>query len=492
MTLDALMEDAFLLGTGISRRKALASERHEELGDTFPRVPNLTVEQTVEMALLGEMLADRAFLTLPHRLRAKATQWSTYGDDEQVALLHELKEALGDKSLQHRQNRRRRPVNKPEDRALPHQYKSWVRNPARPSCLGLAQMLVGFGKATGAPCMLVDVLVPHHIYTAQFQYLRLQRLTKLLDAFTKEQPRFKRYRRIIQSSMEGTLDILAAEQEQRQAHHALAIKAASKWWLVDPYFDTIRPLDIKVKSVDRLHNHVRKAPRKTGIQSNSWSFERAFIDHRLTILEEALSYMHRLEEPRTSWTYIDASLTPLIHTNIFHKIKNTEESEGDYREALGTSIILTLYTLRGMRAMTDKHPGMDPSDMTDTYKRRAMQNKRYRNQVYLRTMRTLVFECLVAIVRLPDTPGLPKKQEFVHPTFQLAVRTVNQLAFERGVDAAELSLYSSSQWIFHDTLDAVRRSTSNRLQRHANLRIRAITKNPEHALPEINHLLESA
>jgi hypothetical protein len=492
MTVDSLLSDAFSLGTGVSRRTALASTRYEELVASFPRVPHLTTEQTAEMALLGEMLAERAFRTIPFALRNKATKWNTFSEDEQVALLHELKETLGDKSLGLRRSTRGTKLEHPEHRALPHQYKSWTRNPARASCLGLAQMLIGFAKTTGAPCLLVDVLVPHHIHVAQFQYVRLQRLAKLLDEYAPHEPRFNRFRRIIQSTIESTLDILVAEQEGQQAHHALAIKTASHWWIVDPYFDTIKRLHGNPATIDRVHNNLQKAPRGSATENNAKTYQQAIVDHRLKVLDESLPYLRRLHEPRSSWTHVKASMTALFDTNVIYKHLKTEEGDAQYTEAMGTGIVMTMCTSRLLISLTQKYPEAEIQTLIGLCRQRAAQNKRYRNQAHLRTMHLLVRECLIDIVRLSSERAIAKKQEFTHPTFQLAVRTINQLAHERSIDVPELSLYSTGQWILHDTLDAVRRSSSKRLQRVTTDRLNRFGKNPEYALPELSHLLESA
>lgn len=492
MTLDDLLSDAYSLGTGISRPTALKSQRYKELVTSFPKLPYLKAEQTAEMALLGEKLAERAFLTLPANLRTKAKQWTTYSESEQVELLHELKETLGDKSLAHRRRGQcTRPLT-PEHKVLPHQYKSWARNPARVSCLGLAQMLIGFGQATGAPCLLVDILLPHHIHVAQFQYLRLYRLEKLLDTYTKDEYRFKRFRRIIKNSMKSTLAILASERDTQQAHHALAIKAGSDWWVIDPYFDTIMKMRNDTEAADRDHARVHKSPRSTGTENNRLTRKQVAVDFRLKILEKSLPYLQRLHEPRSSWSYIDVSLSALVSSNIPYKALGTQEGDEQYAEAISNGVILTLCTPRRVRSFVRNNPDAEVTGLIGSCKRLATSSKRYRNQAHLRTMHQLVRECLIDIVQLPNERALAKKQEFSHPTFQLAVRTINQLALVREIDVPELSLYSSGQWILHDTFNAVERSSSKRLQRIAKARISLFTKNPEFALPEISHLLESA
>lgn len=492
MTLDALFPDAFLLGAGISRQSALKDPRYTELIAAFPRLPNLTIEKTVEMALLGEKLATRAFMNLPHALRTRAAQWKDATYDEKLTILTELKETLGDKSLARRRNRTESSDNiTSEGRALPHQYKSWLRHPARPSCLGLAQMLIGFAKVTGAPCMLVDILVPHHISTLQSQYVGLDRLIRMLDRYASEQHRFKRLRRIAQSSLEGTLVLLADQKEVRQAHHALAIKVASEWWLVDPYYDMLIRLPLKNEMVDDIERSIRENPRTTGTQFNPKTPQQAFTQHRLNVLEKALPYTQRLDQPCSAWSHTGVTLKALVETNIFHKVVDPKEGDKRYTEEIGESIIQTHYTARrAARAFLSGEQDTNIEGSFDAEIELGTRNKRFRNQVYLRMMHTLARQCLIDIVQLPNEKELARLQEFAHPTFQLAVRTVNQMAHERNIDVPELSLYSSSQWILHDTFDAVCRSQSRQLLRHSTNRIKRIAKNPELALPEISHLVE--
>jgi|GEM_PF-5053287 len=480
-SIDDILPDAFLLGTGVSHEKSLASERYSELVQTFPKIPYLQPEQAAEMALLGEMIADRAFRTLPMQLRNFASVWHQEDYQGQLDILRLVYDTLGRKSFE----RRSLHEDDHEDRSLPHKYGSWHKRRYQPSCLGLAQMLVGFARAAGADHMLVDILLPRGIYWQELQYRGLNNAKRLIKE-SGDAKLFKALEKKLDEALLDVLDVLDRNYSSHQSHHALAIRVGTEWWIIDPYFETLRPLDRGIEWADKRHADFQRSPRMalTELKTNyEYDIE---LFAREAGIESIIQYFSKFNEPISSWQYTPSAIRCAIDTFIFHDM-NKENNVSTSDKVAETVLAHTLSPIAVQR-FTNRPEDQREKGGVDAFlaqqKKQADTIKRYRNTCMRRLAHNLMAGYCTYLLSEGDKNQQANVQEFGHSTFQLAVRTVNQLGFMRSIDTPELVLYSRSQWILRDSLEALQRTPSKRLRRIAQQRINYASRHPEYLMPD--------
>ncbi|HET6622600.1 MAG TPA: hypothetical protein VFG56_01565 [Candidatus Saccharimonadales bacterium] len=230
MDLDRLMERVFAHGVGISRSYALTTERYRELADRSVKHPYHDSERTAEVHYLGERLADRAFKNLPKSIRDQAQAWPQMTVEEEQATLDQLMICL---RSTHWRCLAPTISTVAGAESLPAQTGHWTRGGVMPNCLGVAQMLVGFARATGAEHMLVNVLEEADYTRTKLLYGTIDWLCEILGTVPdcpERDAAIKRYDKVFDGILRD-LDVMS----KREAHHALLIKTQRGWWLVDPY-----------------------------------------------------------------------------------------------------------------------------------------------------------------------------------------------------------------------------------------------------------------
>lgn len=235
MALSELSEAVFRRGVGISRRYALGTARYHELCALYENeASEKDVQLAAEAHYLGERLSDRAFQNLPKLFRDAAVQWPSLDALQQQSILEMLVNRL---RTAHWRKRRAVPQSSGDDpaRALPRETGSWQRGKIQPNCLGLAQMLVGFARATGAEHFLLTPIVRSDHAAEDF----LMRNTKqMLDLMSDYQGNasVRRLTRTLTMQYRRSLTALDMMQRDGRAHHALVIRRRDgEWWIVDPY-----------------------------------------------------------------------------------------------------------------------------------------------------------------------------------------------------------------------------------------------------------------
>ena len=227
MSLRALAEVVFRRGCKVGLRSVLRSDAYRALCEESRQLGLVRPEDSALVQLLGAKLADRAFQNIPWHIRRKVNTWHD-GLDAQMDLLRLVYEGLNGGNW--RETATRRYIYNSDARCvLPAEMGSWTRGPAKPNCLGVAQMMVGFARAVGAPHYLANVLRPNQntLHSLKTRLLKtiadLLRRHDYLDEFTAKIDR--KY-----------VEALERTNVNHQAHHALVIQTDDgTWWVVDPY-----------------------------------------------------------------------------------------------------------------------------------------------------------------------------------------------------------------------------------------------------------------
>lgn len=475
MNIDDVIAQTFLEGVGVSIQKARKSAHYQQLVRDFPHVPYLTAEQTADMALLGEHLAERAFSNLPVRFRRAATNWQNLDEARQEKALLDLYDTLGPKSRARRERGQEDDTKSPAS-YLPHQYGSWSRGKVLPNCLGLAQLLIGFGHVTGAQMMLSTALKGHDIATLQTQHHYFSELTSLIAPHSRRSKGIAKLYDELQESRYGQLQRLASLERPAQAHHALVLRTKSKWWMIDPYFEISNPIEARqsVRRFDTFAQTSEKKPRESAAHTMTMPLS-AQVRKQQAVLAEHSKFFGRLDEPSSSWAMYESGLSLLAN---FIEAAGYPVTSEDGIAAVHTHI--------------NEFHTVPQSSMRENFWKeiqRSETNKHLRNQMFVRLVEVLISAHIDSIYHLWFAPTLT--QECHHATFQLGVFTVNQIAIEQGIDIPELCLYSHSQWILHDSIAAARTSERTLYKTVVERAMRHIQKQDSGlTLPQLRPFLE--
>jgi hypothetical protein len=492
MTYETLLDDAFLLATGKSRTSAKRSRRYKALLADSPHVPYTTRDEVAEMLLLGERIADRAFATLPAKLRRLAASWQSAGHDGQVEILREVKRVLGDQSLAYREAHQSKRFNVNE--SLPDQYGRWGQGNLRPNCLGMAQILIGFARATGAPHMMIDAIRSYSMHSDEFRYRAFRELIAILEPYRDDRS-INKISGSIEQHCKAILKFLAKEATDPQAHVLLSIRTDNEWWLLDPYLDVCCKDDYRQKVIDRFYaKETCRRPSSTAtLESYDYTKE---VDVRCHIksLREHLPYLNKLDRPRAEWSFEKEGYQFIFSSLAGCNLPGQAEQE-TYNVRIIDTLLHCVYPSHVYRRMLDEKSErlVMNEDFFATFKAKIDgldRTKRIRNQAFKRLVQVVIRSTYLRIFDVmvgSDSP--PTIREYLHPTMQLAIRTLNQLAVHRAVDAPQLIKFGSSQWVVYNMLGAVERSGNKRLMQILAKRVRHHAKYPWSVLPELRPYL---
>lgn len=492
MTFDALLDDTFLLATGKSRSSAKRSRRYKTLCADDLHVPYASSNDVAEMLLLGELIADRAFATMPARLRRLAATWQTAGHDGQVAILREVKRVLGDESLDQRNNERNSRFKVKE--SLPHQYGSWGRGKLRPNCLGMVQMLIGFARATGAPHMMIDSIRSPTTDVEEFRYRAFRDLLTTIEPYSHDRS-INKIAKLASKHCDKTLKFLAAESLAVQSHVLLSIRTDNEWWILDPYLDVCTKDNYVQNRVDRAYEAViAKHPRATATITSYNRTATNNVQHHLGTLKEYINYLDKFDQPRTEWSFTEKGLE-LIYYSLQGYNKPSEHDQFVFNLRIRDLALQSIYPAHVYDRMLDDESS--PLKINDDFDdhivnqlRSVDQRKRIRDQTFRRAVLAVIYSTYNRIFEVnvgPDIP--PPVREYLHPTMQLAVRTMNQLAVQRQIDIPQLIKFGSSQWLVYNMLGAVQRSDDKRLKQIIARYARRLAKAQPYILPQLRPYL---
>ncbi|MEO7904941.1 MAG: hypothetical protein ABIR91_04065, partial [Candidatus Saccharimonadales bacterium] len=270
------------------------------------------------------------------------------------------------------------------------------------------------------------------------------------------------------------------------------IQTGSKWWVLDPYFRTLTTLDDTPVQLHRAEQFVTNNPHRVIAKRTRPLSQELNIEHRFQALEQCMPYLHQLHASRDEWDYSTTAFACLLNSYrpecSFDDDAIPESVLNDIEVNLAMSLCSTR-TLDRFFALDKGDPERSISALVESKFDLASRNKRHRNQSLIRTVLLLVRKWYLSVLDIEQEDAPAKLQEYSHPTYHLAIQTTRQLAYDRKVDAADSCLYSSSQWVLHDSIDAVRKSGNKRYAQVHAQRIDKIRRHPSIALPQIRRFL---
>ena len=280
MSLEPILEIVFKDGCGVSRPRALKSPRFAELLQSSPRISHVSQHEVAEMMLLGELLADKAYLTLPPHIRKMAEGWETLSSDEQLYVLSTLLVTLT--SQEWRRNTSRGLHDGENYSCLPHKIGSWQRGSTMPNCLGLAQMLVGFARAANAEHCLVNVIIDSQAGVMALSLTILREIEASLEKYADTELD-KRVLRRNRESQEQNILIQAELSLTHQLHHALMIRLKDCWMIVDPYLGRLYAFHGDSRRITRMISVCNSRPNRTALSFASQTYSDSMSKRALEI-----------------------------------------------------------------------------------------------------------------------------------------------------------------------------------------------------------------
>lgn len=489
MTFDDLLADTFELATGTSRASARRTKRFRHLHSEVPHIPYLATADVAEMMLLGEMIADKAFATLPLKLRKLAKQWRTAGHEGQVEILNTLFRVLGDES----HSRREAAVKKGFDlnESLPRHYGKWGQGDLTPNCLGMTQMLIGFARAAGAPHMMVDTLRRYDMYANEYRYLRIRDLLAIIEPYRNVRW-INAVAKIITKDAHATLSLIAEHIAIPESHASLSIRTDDEWWIIDPYMQICCKDNYDQKSLDRVcHAKITKNPSMAVTIRRNERKQETIVDHYLDALKKYIPYLDKLDQPRSEWSFNQQGLELIVYALLGYRASDDERAKKDLEIRTIDLSMRSIYPRHVYVKLLDSHP--DQFKINDNFIADLMRRmneldrtKRKRNQAYRRLVKGVIADTYNRIYDVDvavDSP--PILREYLHPTLQLAVKTVDQIATIRQVDAPQLIKFGSNQWLIYNMLGSVERSGDKRLRQIFTRKVRLFEKNEWAILPQL-------
>jgi hypothetical protein len=480
VSLDLLFEDAFRQGCGVSRDRALKSERYRELVATVPHVTHTTRQEVAEMTYLGELLADRAFKNLPKFYQEEALKWQAQAPEMQQILLEmmmmEFTSGTWAKRLKSRQARAHRSV----DSVLPNECGSWTRGKVQPNCLGLAQMMIGFARATGERHLLVDTVRSHDGGTLRRMYVTTEWLARHLDPYAQQSRAIEKELHFVKMCRDDMLRILTSLPEI-QAHHALALRHQSSWFIVDPYMNRQYPVVLN-KRWDTVFQHLGERDPRRGVtlRSNNTDRHMKYLRQAVTHVTDELDRVCESNEARD----IEDLLCEVMSDLAMAKPLVTKQSLIKLYSQLKSETITTEHLLKKIESLDEDKR----SDLIEQAFNRLSTSPHYYQLALRRLLRGVMRQVIVALYDIQDDPATEHPVvEFHHSTYHLAVMTLNHRAGQLGLPAGDLVRFSSSQFILRDILAEVRDGDSTKLQKILDSRLRNLAHKalPSMVMPEI-------
>lgn len=252
-TLSTLLEEAYRMGVGVShqrnpqRLQYIEAEFHQSRQEEgYTPDDEAYLRCRADVTHLGVQLADRAFQNLPKKIRDRAHAWKTMTKEEQEET---LKLCMQELCAVQWYSYGQREIPKVWDRlslsshgAFPHYVKSWTRGPFQPNCLGIAQMMVGFARATGAEHRVATTLDSSSYRPVYLYYRQLIAVREKLAGFP-DAPYVRRWNRRLAALIKETL-LSLDETSREMTHHFLIIALADGTAVaVDPYMGAYGQVD---------------------------------------------------------------------------------------------------------------------------------------------------------------------------------------------------------------------------------------------------------
>jgi hypothetical protein len=462
MSLQTLAEVVFRRGCNVDLEYMLQSDAYRELLKEARDLNLVAPEDSALAQLLGATLADRAFQNMPWSIRSKIDTWHD-GLDAQMALLQLVYEELNGEKWRTSETRQYA-YNSDERCVLPAETGSWTDGPARPNCLGLAQMMVGFARAVGARHYLANVLRPNQdtLHALKTRLLKttadMLRTHSYLDEFTAKID--KRY-----------VEALERTNTDHQAHHVLVIQTADgTWWVVDPYLRalySLRDNPHRTQALAQLAVDRNKA-LTTDNQATSINEHLAKIEMRLRIVDTMCLLIKRSDElllndlshlVAFSWLCQEpiTDRHELARTLAFIQVESNPEQAGMASLALVCAVDEEVNDPIEMSVRLGEAPQEVMARLTAS-QQRAKTDPNYKLHMATRLVRFVLQDVLEHIDELNqrDDVRYHGGLEIGWAPMALGVATLNHMQFEdansRPPLRGRLATLFKSQWVIYDAL----------------------------------------
>lgn len=464
MGFTTLLDVAFERGCGITRSRALKSTRYHELLDTSHKVTHVSSSEIAEMIYLGECLADKAFTGLPYRIRQDAMSWSTSTEEEQWKKLERLFEALRSKNW--RKIRKIQDASIDDDHianALPHERGSWARGPHIPNCLGVSQSLIGYARAAGANHLMVDVVIQYDQATDEQLLIVVDGLIKLLEVGSGNDPHLRTLKSKLETRRRDCLRSLVEHEKRRQAHHALAIQLGDEWVVVDPYLGRLYSLGGVSSMLTRWLPRVLLEPRRTVTTrgKNPYDVTRSELFDAFRVCLKALKNNSRATGKPVNFLKVIGEAASLIlwFDHPYDAKVGADASQKSWHDTLYYSLL----THKEFSQLSQEEPSRG------TLRHRLEKVKTHRRDRHLAIVRVMYYGyrkyLAMAYSAYHDRTTEHPLIQVLHPSYHLAIMTINHIGGHTKQPVIELVRYDNSQWIIHDTLKEVSQSQNSRYHR---------------------------
>lgn len=485
MPLEALLDDVFRRGCGISRAYALRTARYRDLQIELPHVTHTNAAEMAEMAYLGERLADRAFSNLPKKYRDAANRWSEMSDDERKTVLDQMMNEL--RSYVWAEARGQKVSRKPnKGEALPASYGSWTHGKMQPNCLGMVQMLIGFARATGAPHVMIDTLIQQDISAMRSTFMALEEILRITIPFAGHS-RIRRVRKIILKYRQGLLSVLANAGE-RAMHHALAIKISDDWVVVDPYLKKHYALPAQWR---KLLDRTSDGSAFPKVWAMYYPYNKLSAKQAIKAVEYAADALldDQIGKDVDVTVLTSKMAVSLVHArHPYSELSELKKFEGDFVKLVG--VLMDAYMISRYRAkLLD---ALSPEDLVVSLALWQKRNRRSRMWSFFRLLYISTLEAVVALSECTiDSEAQHPLIEASYPTVHLAVMTLNHVAGQRSLSAADLIRFDRSQALARDIIAEIDGGSNKLYPRILATRLRRWRKFPASmVMPEIRDYLD--
>lgn len=495
MNIDDMISMAFEQGTGMKRSSVTRTKRFRELLAKMQGDSQVTAYERAEMQYLGERLADAAFKRLPAKIRKTADD---YQDKVMIKSCANLFVNLG-----LRTDRLREQSGTQNDAisegVLPRQYSLGLRPAIRPNCLGLSQAMIGWARAAGAECALVDVLQLNDID----YYVGMYRGHLLMGSALQDVPYFSATRRM-QRDAQKVAAAFAKNihfwANNDRAHHALYItKKGTTGVVIDPYMRVITFINAKRRFIAKTRHGLRynNATKYIKLQPHVGSTFEVSADLTKAILLKFESFVK--DYTLDSWSELEEFIDQLADAfAMFARDVIDASGAGELKDTpplanASKDAIVGEFMNAGWSSLMNEEERALLADETVPIDERysSVMRRNHTKRRFEQVVNRLVGQFLEYVYKLQVQEFTRRKAhpliELNAPEYHLAVMTVNHLAMVNDVDASDLLRHRPfSQALIRDILPNVLTSNDIRVKQAYGLsrkRLRAL--DDEKIMPEI-------